>query len=582
MSLTGHGVGIGHVEAVLTGPDDLRIQHDWDIAVRSPHPDLVVSQTDTQAPGEAYAPSPDLLAAFVPGSVRLTIGYSAIGGLDVPGLLQSLYTYPYGCTEQLSSSAFPLLYFNDARLLGRPAGDPAVHARVQAAIETIEARQDAKGEFGLWRVGDGADSAWLNVYALDFLLHAREAGFAVPDRVTAASAAWIDQRLQSDTDPDQGVYAEPVQPTRAYAAYVLARTSRVDPARLRALARDLSWTNGQGAIRPASVDWRGVGLASPLSLAQLAGAQSLMGDTAASAETFQLAAANIDPRKVPRWWYGAFYWSPLRDTAGVLAIAAETGHPEVAAPLLERIARQYSDPQAMNTQEKAWMLAAAHALQKQGGSRALSVDGAPAQTVSLPFAVSPSVDDIAKGTTVLNADTKPVFRTVTLRGSPVAALPALSEGYKIRRETFTLNGDKLDDTKLRQTDRFIVVLSGSVDNDTFRRTVVADPLPAGLEIEAPVLREDSYPFLGQLTTLRAHEERDDRFIAAFDVGAGSGSDTVDDSKKRRLTEREFRIAYLVRAVTPGRFVRPETVVEDMYRPQVTARSAAGQMTVAPR
>ena len=54
------------------------------------------------------------------------------------------------------------------------------------------------------------------------------------------------------------------------------------------------------------------------------------------------------------------------------------------------------------------------------------------------------------------------------------------------------------------------------------------------------------------------------------------ANAVDDSKKLRLTEREFRVAYVVRAVTPGRFVRPETVVEDMYRPQVMARTAAGR------
>ena len=285
-----------------------------------------------------------------------------------------------------------------------------------------------------------------------------------------------------------------MQPTRAYAAYVLARTSRVDPGRLRALDSDLGWTTGQGTIVPASVDWRGAGLASPLSLAQLAGAQSLMGDAAASAETFRLALANIDPRTGAAVVVRRVVLEPVaRHRRGAGDRGRNRASPTSPPRCWSASPGRYPDPRVMNTQEKAWMLAAAHALQKQGGSRMLSVDGAPAQTVSLPFAVSPSDADIVKGTSVRNMDTKPVFRTVTLRGSPVAALPALSEGFHIRRETFTLNGDKLDDTKLRQTDRFIVVLSGSVDNDTFRRTVVADPLPAGLEIEAPVLREDQLP-----------------------------------------------------------------------------------------
>ncbi len=582
VSLTGQSVGIGHVQAVLTGPDHLRVEHAWDIAVRSPHPALVVSQTEAQAPNAVYSFDPALLKPFTPGSVQVTIGYSALGGLDVPGLLQSLYTYPYGCTEQVAAAAFPLLYFDDARLLGKPAGDPAVRARVQTAIATIVDRQDAEGRFGLWRVGDGAASVWLNVFALDFLLHAREAGLSVPDAATARAAAWIEQQLRSNEIDTSGAYAEPAQPTRAYAAYVLARTSRTDPAGLRALSRDLQWEEKGGVITPARVTWGGKALAPALALAQLAGAQSLMGDAAGSATSFRLALANLDGKKPPDWWSHAYYWSRLRDTAGILAIAAETGHADAAAPLLERISRDHPDPERMSTQEKAWLLAAAHALNKQGGTRALAVDAAAPDSVPLPFALSPAADALARGLTVRNADTRPIFRTVTLRGAPVVAPPAMSQGFTLRRETFALNGDRLDDKRLRQTDRFIVVLSGRASGSAFRRAVVLDPLPAGLEIEAAILKDDTYPFIGQLSALRAHEQRDDRFIAAFETGSKAWFREVNDDVKLPLEETEFRVAYVVRAVTPGHYVRPETVVEDMYSPQVTARTAAAAIDIAPR
>ena len=39
------------------------------------------------------------------------------------------------------------------------------------------------------------------------------------------------------------------------------------------------------------------------------------------------------------------------------------------------------------------------------------------------------------------------------------------------------------------------------------------------------------------------------------------------------------VAYIVRAVTPGTFVHPAATVEDMYRPDRYARSAAGKLTV---
>ncbi len=580
LRLAGAGIGTGHLDATLTGPGGLRVTHHWDIAVRSPHPDLVLSRTDVQRPGETYETDPALLAAFIPGSMHLTVGYSSFAGIDVAGLLQSLYTYPYGCTEQLSSAALPLLYFNDARLLGQPDGDPGVRQRVQTAISTISDRQDAAGRFGLWRVADGAASVWLNVYALDFLLHARDAGFAVPDRVTTASARWIERQAENDGSGDDGAYAEPVQPTRAYAAYVLARTSRVDPSRLRSLANELD----RDAAGAQAVAWHGAGPASPLSVAQLAGAQSLMGSPALADDSFALAIASLHTQAPPSWWSNAFFWSELRDEAGVLAVAAETGHDAVASAMLQRLGREHLNPEGMSTQEKAWLLVAAHALAKRGGTRSLSVDGAAPRAVALPYAVSPPANGPQGGVSVKNTDDKPVFRTVTVRGAPLKAPPALSNGFTVKRETFSLSGERLHDRALRQTDRFIVVLSGSAEDGSFRRAAVTDPLPAGLEIEAPVLKDDTYPFIGELTPLRAHEERDDRYLAVFDLGSDARDrwHELDDDKPNALEAGAFRVAYVVRAVTPGHFVRPETVVQDMYRPDVTARTASGQIDVAAR
>ena len=55
------------------------------------------------------------------------------------------------------------------------------------------------------------------------------------------------------------------------------------------------------------------------------------------------------------------------------------------------------------------------------------------------------------------------------------------------------------------------------------------------------------------------EIRDDRVIAAPDPHDG------DD---------RFRMAFLLRAVTPGIYRLPGAYVEDMYRPQISARMNA--------
>ena len=95
-----------------------------------------------------------------------------------------------------------------------------------------------------------------------------------------------------------------------------------------------------------------------------------------------------------------------------------------------------------------------------------------------------------------------------------------------------------------------------------------DLLPAGFEIETVLdvqdsLKEGVYAFLPDLVRPDIAEKRDDRFVSAL---------TVSSKTPRHL-------AYLVRAVTPGDFTAPGAVAEDMYRPDIFARSASGTISI---
>ena len=41
----------------------------------------------------------------------------------------------------------------------------------------------------------------------------------------------------------------------------------------------------------------------------------------------------------------------------------------------------------------------------------------------------------------------------------------------------------------------------------------------------------------------------------------------------------FRLAYVVRAVTPGEFAMPAAIVENMYAPAVKARTEMGRVVI---
>ena len=97
--------------------------------------------------------------------------------------------------------------------------------------------------------------------------------------------------------------------------------------------------------------------------------------------------------------------------------------------------------------------------------------------------------------------------------------------------------------------------------------MVADPLPAGFEIDNPNLMSSGTEALSalDLETEVAHSEfRQDRFLTAID----------------RYDNATFRLAYVVRAVSPGTFHQPAASVEDMYRPDLTGRTDAGTITIA--
>ena len=48
----------------------------------------------------------------------------------------------------------------------------------------------------------------------------------------------------------------------------------------------------------------------------------------------------------------------------------------------------------------------------------------------------------------------------------------------------------------------------------------------------------------------------------------------------RYDNTPFRLAYVVRAVSPGVFHHPAASVEDMYRPDFRARSEIGTITIS--
>ncbi len=493
------------------------------------------------AKGESIAISADLFADLVPGTggVQLSVGPST--ALDVAALLKALDRYPFGCTEQTTSRALPLLYVNELATEAQLALDTSIDQRIRDAIERILARQGSNGSFGLW--GSGGDDMWLDAYVTDFLTRARERNFPVPDVAFKLALDRMRNHV-AQSDPAKSVAGD-----LTYAYYVLARNGIAPLGDLRYVA-----------------DTKLADLKSPIGKAQLAASLGMLGDRTRAERVYNAALADITPPptlELGRTDYG----SSLRDASAFVALASEGNAPRpTILKAVERIEAARALTPYTSTQENAWMVLAARALARDTASMVLDVAG---DTKRGALYRSFAAKDVTTPVRITNNGENAVQAVVSVTGAPLTPEPAADKGFAIERIYYTLDGEMADIAKVKQNERFAVVLKITEGRPTFGRVIVADYLPAGFEIDNP--RLVSSGDTGTLSWIEdakepAHAEfRDDRFTAAFNRASSD--------------KAVFTVAYVVRAVSPGRYVLPQAYVEDMYRPDRFGRNAVGAVEI---
>ncbi len=540
--LTAAAVGNAALTVRVSGPGGFALERGYALSVRPATQILARRTVKPLAKGESLTLSSDLFADLVPGSgsVALSVGVST--ALDAAALLSALDRYPFGCSEQITSRALPLLYVNDLATATHLALDGAVDQRIRDSIDRLLARQGSNGSFGLWSAG--GDDVWLDAYVTDFLTRARERGFAVPDTAFKLALDRLRNFVGNADDPGKDGGRN-----LAYALYVLARNGAAPIGDLRYFA-------------DAKLD----AIATPIAKAQIAAALGMLGDRARAERVYGAALASIAPQPVLD--YGRTdYGSVLRDAAALVTLASEGGAPRpTVTGAVARVEAARGLSPYTSTQENAWMVLAARALIKDAQSVALDVGGEKTQGA---LNRNLRAAELAQPLKVTNAGDGAVQAVVTVSGAPLVPEPAAEKGFRIERKYYTLAGKPADPAKAKQNDRFAVVLKITEPQPQFARIIVADYLPAGFEIDNPrLVSSGDTGTLGWIEDAQepvSSEFRDDRFSAAFERKSGDPS--------------VFTVAYVVRAVSPGRYVHPQAYVEDMYRPDRFGRTATGAIEV---
>jgi uncharacterized protein YfaS (alpha-2-macroglobulin family) len=541
--ITAHAAGKATLMAVITGAGGVDIDQTYALSVLPANPMVTRRITkEIAANGGAITISNDLLAEMVAGTGALALSVGPLPELDAAGLIRELDRYPYGCSEQTVSRALPLLYLSD---LG--ASDVIVAGslkdRLQDAVSRLANRQSANGAFGMWSAGMGDDNLWLSSFVTDFLLRAREKSFAVPEDVLVNALDYLKNTIGNAPDIENGK-GEDI----AYALYVLARAGRAPAGDLKYLA-------------DTKIDDFG----SPLARAQIAAALAIIGDKPRADQAFAsalaaLEAAESNSERPYRYDYG----SPLRDASGLLALASDTrSGASVIKAAAQVVISERARTRYTSTQEMTWMVLAARAMAEEAAGLKLNVNGTP-QTGALYKLFSEG--ELEKPYQVTNLNTDPLRAVIAVTGSPTVAEPASSNGLTIARDYYTPSGEPIDPSTVKQNTRLVVVLSATAPGSAEQNGnfLLVDRLPAGFEIENPALVSSGdtsgLSWLEGTSDASHAEFRDDRFVAAF-------------------TSAPAKFAYTIRVVAPGAYVHPGASVEDMYRPELNARTGTGAVTV---
>ncbi|WP_456361872.1 alpha-2-macroglobulin family protein [Xanthomonas arboricola] len=562
------GYSVAKVRVRVDG-NGFKADRSYELPVRAGWPQVLRTQTRVLDPLAPITLDSSFADGLMAGSVTARMVVSPLPPIPFASALQGALEYPYGCAEQTTSKGYAALLLDDAtaRALGTKGLEAAKRReRMEGAFGRLASMQIASGHFSMWG-DDGYVNPGLTPYIAEFLLDAKDAGFAVPDNVLQKALNRLSEDLLSGGNEFYGQDRRDNLKfaNQAWSGYVLARVNRAPLGTLRALydnQRDKALTG--------------------LSLVHLGVALSLQGDTKRGDAAIKAGFAKDSSERPP---YFGDYGSAIRDDALMMALLHERGlsKPEydTRAVALGRAldARRATGWLWLSTQEQVALARLGKALMVGQGkqvSGTLTVGG-DAQQIAPARLFGRSFDSaaLARGVQFVPQGEASMYASLEVAGIPRSAPEPDTRHLSVERSWYTTDGKPWTPQALKEGEALIVRVTITA-NSNMPDALLTDLLPAGLEIEnfnlgdakqwADVVVDGiGISERSSAADVKHEEFRDDRYVAALALSSGS----------------KAQVYYLVRAVSPGTYTVPPSLVEDMYRPELrgVGRSTPATMTV---
>ncbi|WP_115701291.1 alpha-2-macroglobulin [Legionella sainthelensi] len=480
----------------------------------------------------------DIMQTLYPEYRKVNATVSTSPMILVFGLQRYLDNYPYGCTEQLTSKALPLLAMNNQTGFGEEAKQ--VHEKVNATIQMLSQRQMSNGVFSYWPgLGDNHSNDFASVYAMHFLTEARSQEFNVPNELFFNGINYL------KTLASQNVSDMEAARIQAYAIYILTRNEIVTTNYLANLQLYLE--------KDKTKAWQ-----KDITSAYIAASYQLLQSQEEANQLIGLYKPQNNQAYVTD-----FYNSAIADAQYLYLVAKHFPNllPQVGDQLLMRLI------DAINNNEINTVLSGYASLALGAYHQNLSDDTVSAlsitqimknnQEINIPVTNSnyqkTEIDDAVQKIRFNNPDKKSFFYQLIQSGfNRVIPDAPLKQGLEIFREYKDVKGNVINSVPLGSEIEVHIKIR-ALESDYLSNIAIEDLLPGGFEVVNDSVKNNTMDYI---------DIREDR------VNFFGG---IDSSVKE--------IVYKIKAVNVGKYIVPPAYAEAMYNPNTKAQGVSSVINV---
>ena len=487
------------------------------------------------------------------------------------GLAAYLKEYPHGCTEQITSRAYPWLVLKDDANFGI---DKEEAARVIAdTMNQLSRRQGSNGGFGYWGTDEQDGFDYLTVYVGHFLTDCKASGLPVPARLYQSTLRRLrymaDAKITDPTTHNGRIYYWQTRweaEMRASAIYLLTRNEEVTTNYALKLQDYLD------AKVPKEM-WHRDSTA-----AWLASTWRLLKKETAAVPLIEAHRAALKKSAPKDWEHGYYYYtSRLANEATAFTILCRH-FPEMAKKITYEEMKpltQMIEAADFNTLSAAWSVQALKAYSDLAASNGVKAGIASLQGQDVKVLAEPAMGQlqvkVPEGMTrFFFAKNSPEglgawYQTIEKGFAKNLPEKASSTHIEVLRELVDADGQPVTQSKLGET-LFAKLTLRNLTKTDMANLAITEMLPGGFEYAPP----------GEPDSLRPG------------LATRQGTDYIDIREDRALVylglraEGSLTLQYALRPTCTGTFVVPPPYAEDMYEAKVRANGAAGKIIILAR